>query len=80
MNEPTFYTVDSESLKNIIIDQILAPKNPLEKADYNTPVPTEDKSIPTQDNNNDYVRIVYGLDATPVPKLNNGHRGKIGGC
>ncbi|OKH47937.1 hypothetical protein NIES2101_22990 [Calothrix sp. HK-06] len=80
MSEPTFHTVDSESLKNITIDQILAPKNPLEKADYNTPVPTEDKTIPTQNKNNNYIRIVYGLNATPVLKLNNGHRGKIGGC
>jgi hypothetical protein len=43
MSEPTFYTVDSESLKNITIDQILAPKNPLETADCNTPVPKENK-------------------------------------
>jgi hypothetical protein len=44
MNEPIFHTVDPESLKNITLDQILAPKNPLETADYNAPVAAENET------------------------------------
>lgn len=62
MNEPKFHTVDLESLKNISVEQILTHDNPvLENADYTTPVPTENQTIPHRDGADPYyIKVIQG--------------------
>ncbi|MEI2583473.1 hypothetical protein [Scytonema sp. PRP1] len=82
MNEPKFHTVDSESLKNISVEQILRQHNPaLENADYTTPVPTENQTIPHRDGTDRYyIKVIKGWNPIVKPNLDSAYRGRIGGC
>jgi hypothetical protein len=82
MNEPKFHTVNSESLKNISVEQILRQHNPaLENADYTTPVPTENQTIPHRDGTDRYyIKVIEGWNPIVKPNLDSAYRGRIGGC
>lgn len=76
MNQPKFYTIDPEVLKNIYIEQIQSQHHQvLETADYTIAVPTTNQTI------SHYNAIQYnGSRPILIPKLDAPYRGRIGGC
>ncbi len=67
---------------NTGVEQILTHDNPvLENADYTTPVPTENQTIPHRDGADPYyIKVIQGWNPIVKPNLDAPYRGRIGGC
>ena len=81
-SDSQFHNIDPESLKNISVQAITQQHNSaLDTADYNTPVPTTDQSVPHFVVINP--KLMEIIDNKLDPRRNTlieRYRGRIGGC
>lgn len=81
MDEKHFHTVEPESLKHVMVNDILTGHNiaPTE-IDYSAPVPTQNQRLPHR-SRDAWLQVEWGgLDSASLPEADSGYRGRIGGC